>query len=100
LARLPARPHNGLVSELHHDRAAALGRIGGTLESLIEDLKTLRRQMHRMSLAERGAAAARYDSLHEKARTYRWYLEVQREALGLTRHDIIDQLYALPPREP
>jgi hypothetical protein len=49
---------------------------------------------------DRSAALGRYASLLERARTWRWYLEVQREAVGLTRHDLIDQLYPLPPAEP
>lgn len=27
---------------------------------------------------------------------YRWYLEVQREALGLRRHHVLDELYPIP----
>jgi hypothetical protein len=88
------------MSHLYEDRAATLGRIGGTLESLIETLNTIRLQLPAMPEAERSAALARYASLLERARTWRWYLEVQREAVGLTRHDLDDQLYPLPPAEP
>jgi len=88
------------MSELHADRAAALGRIGGTLEYLIQTLNALRAQMVRMTQDERAAAIARYEALYEKAVLYRWYLEVQRESIGLTRHDVIDRQYALPPARP
>ncbi|HWK09157.1 MAG TPA: hypothetical protein VNR64_03850 [Vicinamibacterales bacterium] len=88
------------MSHLHEDRAAALGRIGGTLQSLIDTLNAIRRQLPATADADRPAALARYASLLERARTWRWYLEVQREAVGLTRHDAIEQLYPLPPAEP
>ena len=88
------------MSHLYEDRAATLGRIGGTLESLIETLNTIRMQLPAMPAAERPAALARYASLLERARTWRWYLEVQREAVGLTRHELIDEVYPLPPAEP
>ncbi|HTL45493.1 MAG TPA: hypothetical protein VL262_14215 [Vicinamibacterales bacterium] len=88
------------MSHLYEDRAATLGRIGGTLESLIDTLNTIRMQLAAMPERDRSAALGRYASLLERARTWRWYLEVQREAVGLTRHDLIDQLYPLPPAEP
>lgn len=85
------------MSGLHQDRAAALGRIGGILQSLLDTLHAIRTQLPSVAEAERPAAQARYAGLLEKARTYRWYLEVQRESVGLTRHDTIDELYPLPP---
>jgi hypothetical protein len=30
---------------------------------------------------------------------YRWYLEVQREALGMRRHDVLDEFYKVPVME-
>ena len=88
------------MSHLHEDRAAALGRIGGTLQSLIDALNTLRSQLPAIPDRDRPAALARYSALLEKARLWRWYLEVQREAIGLRRHDLIDELYPVPPGEP
>jgi hypothetical protein len=85
------------MSHLYEDRAAALGRIGGTLQNLLDTLNALRGQLPRLTGEERAAAVARYASLLDRAKTYRWYLEVQREAVGLTRHDLIDELYPLPP---
>jgi len=85
---------------LYEDRAATLGRIGGTLQSLIDALNTIRLHLPHMLETDRSAALARYASLLERPRRWRWYLEVQREAVGLTRHDVIDQLYPLPPAEP
>ena len=39
-------------------------------------------------------AAAR--ELRARALKYRWYLEVQREALGFLRHDGLDEFYKVP----
>ena len=41
---------------------------------------------------------AAYEALRKQARRYRWYLEVQREALGLVRHDDLDRFYPIPPQ--
>ncbi len=88
------------MSHLYEDRAATLGRIGGTLQSLLDTLNAIRLQLPTISETERPTVMARYGALLERARTWRWYLEVQREAVGLTRHDLIDELYPLPPAEP
>jgi hypothetical protein len=88
------------MSHLHEDRAATLGRIGGTLQSLLDALDTLRSQWAAIPAADRPSALARYAALRDKALTWRWYLEVQREAIGLTRHDLLEELYPLPPAEP
>ncbi len=38
---------------------------------------------------------------HRLAMKWRWYLEVQREALGLRQHHMVDELYVIPgPIEP
>lgn len=88
------------MSHLYEDRAATLGRIGGTLQSLIDTLNALRSQLPRIPVGERATALARYAALFEKTKLWRWYLEVQREAIGLRHHDLIDELYPLPPAEP
>lgn len=89
-----------MSSHLYEDRAATLGRIGNTLQSLLDALEAIRRQLPSMGSRERSVALERYATLRDKAKTYRWYLEVQREAVGLTNHDLIDQLYPVPPEEP
>jgi len=85
-------------SELRAEKAAALARIAGTLEGLLAELRRRRESFARLSSEERAAAAEAYDALREQARLYRWYLVVQREALGLVRHDDVDRHY--PPPEP
>lgn len=82
--------------ELQAERAAALARIAGTLEGLLAELRRRREEMEGLTGAERQRAHQAYDVLRAQARLYRWYLVVQREALGLFRHDDLDRVYPLP----
>ena len=79
--------------EILRERAAALKRIAGTLEELLSELGALR---DRLPGPERGPQASAYRALWERAQLYRWYLEVQREALGLRGHDVLDEIYPRP----
>lgn len=81
--------HEGILRELTEERVAALTRISRTLESLIEQLQALGKDS-----TTRGTEP--YESLRARARQYRWYLEVQREALGLRNHRFVDEVYRIP----
>ena len=91
-----ADDHAKLLKELNEERIAALTRISGTLESLIAQLQQVRERMSSSHASARDRDLAAYRELHERARKYRWYLEVQREALGMRHHRIVDELYAIP----
>lgn len=93
--------HQALERELTAERAAALLRISGTLESLIAQLHTSREHLSLLRGDERQRAETAYAALRGEALRYRWYLEVQREALGLRHHHRLDEFYAVPaPLEP
>jgi acyl-CoA reductase-like NAD-dependent aldehyde dehydrogenase len=84
-----------IEEELVAERAAALRRIADRLAELIEELHDLRRA----SRAREAAGAPlvdQYRAVQRQARRYRWYLEVQREAIGLRRHEMLDELYPIP----
>jgi hypothetical protein len=83
-------------AELRAEKAAALARIAGTLEGLLAELGRRRASFGRLSSEERAAATEAYDVLREQARLYRWYLVVQREAVGMFGHDDLDRHYPLP----
>jgi hypothetical protein len=72
--------------EIAEEKTAALARIAGRLQELIDQAQALR-----------PAAAPAYETVRQQARLYRWYLEVQREACGLSHHDDLDRRYPLPP---
>jgi len=83
--------------EIQQERAAALGRIARTLESLLARLEMLRQRAQAESGPAREAAIAEHGEVRRRALTYRWYLEVQRESVGLRRHDLLDEIYPVPP---
>jgi hypothetical protein len=88
----PGECYDRLLCEIASEKAAALARIAGTLEALVAEL-------HRIAAALQAGepeAAERHRRLREQALRYRWYLEVQREAVGLTWHDELDRLYPIP----
>jgi hypothetical protein len=92
-------PREGLArteAEIRAEKAAALARIAGTLEGLLAELRRRREDFGHLASDERARAAEAYDTLREQARLYRWYLVVQREALGLFGHDDVDRHYPLP----
>jgi hypothetical protein len=88
--------HKQLLRELNEERAAALRRISGTLESLIRELQASRERVRQVSGAERDREVAKLRDLRARALEYRWYLEVQREALGIRRHEVLDEFYKVP----
>ena len=97
MPRGPGETYGRLEQELQAERAAALGRIGRTLEELLAALEDLRTRIDASSGADRPALISRHVELRARAATYRWYLEVQREAIGLRRHHHLDEMYPLPP---
>jgi CRP-like cAMP-binding protein len=92
--------HKQLLKELAEERAAALARISRRLERLLEQLHATREQIAHGRDEDRPRAVAAYRELHQQAVKYRWYLEVQREAIGLRHHQRLDEFYRIPPAEP
>ncbi len=91
--------HQQLLKELQEERAAALARISRRLEFLIAQLEATREQIAHAPEDDRARNVAAYRELHKQAMKYRWYLEVQREAVGLRQHQLIDDFYRIPPLE-
>jgi hypothetical protein len=98
--------HKQLLQELQEERAAALARISRRLERLLDQLQATREQIagggdkDRRSDEDRARDIAAYRELHKEAVKYRWYLEVQREAIGLRHHQHLDEFYPIPTAEP
>jgi hypothetical protein len=88
-----ARTEREIASEV----AATLARIARTLEDLLAQLHQVRATLATGPPDERVQARARYQDLRRRALLYRWYLIVQREAVGLFRHADVDQYYPIPP---
>ena len=92
--------HQSLLKELQEERAAALARISRRLERLLNQLQATREQIARGRDEDRARDIAAYRELHREAVKYRWYLEVQREAIGLRQHQHLDEFYRIPPEVP
>jgi hypothetical protein len=97
--RGPDDGHKQLLKELHEERVAALQRISSRLESLIRQLYASRERVRRAVGPERERELVAWRDLRTLAVKYRWYLEVQREALGMRRHDVLDEFYKVPVLE-
>lgn len=91
-----AERHDRLAREITEERAAALRRISQTLDSLIDQLRELRERIGDVHWSDASPELARYRALRRSALRYRWYLEVQREALGLHPTHGLDEFYRIP----
>jgi len=94
--RQSSERHDAILRQLNEERVAALTRIGRTLESTIEQLQSIRTRITCVSGNVASADANEFERLRARAIQYRWYLEVQREALGLRHHRILDELFEIP----
>jgi len=77
-------------------KADAMKRIGETLEKQLAELERLRALAANASAGEREPLRARHAELLAQARLQRWYLIVQREAVGLRHHHGLHRHYPLP----
>lgn len=100
MATRPVHPTVPLSIELEMRRetVSSLRMVGRKLEDLLEELGRLEAEVAAASGAHREAKAASYRELRKQAEHQRWCLIVQREAMGLRIHKVIDELYPLPPR--
>lgn len=84
--------------EIAREKAAALGRAGERLEAALVALDALARALEAVSDDGQGQALrTAYDTARARARTARLHLEIQREALGLRSHRVVDQQFPEPP---
>jgi hypothetical protein len=95
-SREAAENYDRLIRDFNEERAAALRRIAGTLESLVEQLHGIRDRIEGLSGAARAHELDAYRAVRRRALRYRWYLEVQREAVGLRNHQRLEEFYAVP----
>jgi hypothetical protein len=86
-----------IVEEIAAEKFAALKRIATTLETLLADLDRVARQAEDVrDRHEREALVAVHEELRRRALEWRWYLDVQREAMGLTPHRLVDEMFSVP----
>ena len=96
VSRETAERQGRLELELQEERVAALARIGRTLDALIQQLHALRPRVAHLRWFDASPELAQYRELRRRAVQYRWYLEVQREALHLRPDYRLDEFYRIP----
>ena len=84
------------MQELVEERFAALTRIALTLEGQIAQLRRVGDSLHALDGLARQRALAMYRELRDRALRQRWYLDVQREVVGLRPHELVDRFYKVP----
>lgn len=89
---------SGLGAAINKEKAAGLGLTGRQLEDAIAGLTALRGRLSSCHDREREALTNEYRTLHARAVELKWYLEVQREAMGLRKHGDLDQYFPIPPK--
>lgn len=84
--------------EIAREKAAALGRAGERLARALDEVRDIARRLPAAAGAERDRLLVAYDEAWVRARDARLALVIQREALGLRRHAVVDELFPEPPR--
>ena len=91
--------HRRVEEEIRREKAAALGRAGERLDdALREALAALERLDRASDPLEHDRLVVEYEAARARARTARLALLIQREAIGLRHHAVVDQLFPEPPR--
>ena len=91
--------HRRINAELSQEKTAALGRAGERLEAALSHAAELSRRLDATAnLEEQERLLGEYESARLRALHARLALLIQREALGLRQHKIVDQKFPEPPR--
>jgi hypothetical protein len=91
--------HATLEREIVQEIAAALGRTASKLDHALLELELAGKDLDAaVTPDERAACAARFDALRAHALRARHELLIHREAVGIRRNDVLEQLYPVPPR--
>lgn len=87
-----------IQAEIAGEKAAALGRAGERLEAAMREVSVWAERVGAATApAERAGLAMAYEQARARALDARLTLLIQREALGLRRHAIVDQQFPEPP---
>jgi hypothetical protein len=93
--------HQRINAELAQEKAAALGRAGERLEAALAHATELGRQLDlATSVEDQARLLGEYENARLRAVHARLALVIQREALGLRHHRIVDQQFPEPPKRP
>jgi hypothetical protein len=88
-------------NEILAEKAATLGRAGERLEAALAELNAVAQALaDARDDSRRAALRAAYRATRERARTARLHLVIQREAVGLRSHRVVDQQFPEPAPPP
>jgi len=94
------RAHEGferLQKEIAGEKAAALGRAGERLEAALQRAALARALDDAGDAVSRERLGQEYDAACRQAEQARLMLLIQREAVGLRQHRVVDQQFPAPP---
>ena len=91
--------YEDLEREILYEMACALGRAEEKVNVALLRLELARRELDEAQPgSEYAERAEKFNSLRELAWQARYELLVHREAVGMRRNEILEQLYPIPPR--
>ena len=113
--------HDNLCEELLREKAAVLSRAGMAVDNAIERLMRIDREIEvkislldtfcwnnhasemlqkkQMVCEEINLSIDQFNAIRQKAELQYYYLIVTREALGLRRHEMIQDIYGIPAKK-
>jgi len=88
-------------NEIRAEKAATLGRAGERLETALNELRAVAQRLAGpLDESRRDELRAAYRAARERVRTARLHLLIQREAIGLRNHRVVDQQFPEPAPPP
>jgi hypothetical protein len=94
-----AETHRRIEEEIRREKASALGRAGERLEAALVELSAIDAALDRVAdPTERERLLERHEAARQRASRARFALLIQREAIGVHHHAVVDQLFPEPPR--
>ena len=91
--------HRRINAEIAHEKAATLGRAGERLEAALAHVVTVGCRLDAATDPEEEARLlGEYETARARALHARLALLIQREAVGLRHHRVVDQQFPEPPR--
>jgi hypothetical protein len=90
-----ADTHEAVLREIRSEKAGALARVAEGLERALADLARAEAAIAAATRVTSALLARRQDCLSEAGERL-WYVVIQREALGLMRHETVFDVYRVP----
>lgn len=84
--------------EIVAERASSLGRMADRLDAVLQELRALGAVAATAKEGERREHVAAYNACRARAEELYFWLCIQREANGILNHDLVAQLYPIPPK--